>query len=379
MENTEKLVTITEDQLEATVNKAVDKAKDEFARNLPFNATIKTEKPSGNSNLLGALVNAQILGKKKGLGIKDATSMYFDRHKTFSGEIVAKAVNETTDDEGGYLTIPEVYNNILETLKPMSIFRSMPGIKTINVNAAQFEIPKMTTGATAYWVNEQRASASVNAERFGKIVLNPKNLISWSKLTNDLINDSAFNAEQYVQNEILRQIAVTEDAAFLTGTGGSYQPKGLYGWMAAGNVESSSGTSTEQYETDFFKLEENIRSNNIMSPLVWVMNYTTYSALRLKLRVTTGQVAWPELRENTPMLLGYPVKFSNTTSNPSSKIFLLAPDNFMIADRMGINVMVNPIQNDSNFPVGINETLIAVEKRVDCALLYDLAASVIDL
>jgi HK97 family phage major capsid protein len=380
MENQEKLVNITETQLESTINKAVDKAKDEFARTqIPFGKSFRMEKSDeSNPQLLGALVRANITANQKGVSLQDGAKIYNDKSKTYASEIILKSVNETTDNEGAYLTIPEVYNSILETLKPLSIFRSLPGIKQINVNAAQFEIPTMTTGATAYWVNEQRATATINAERFGKITLNPKALISWSKLTKDLINDSAFNAEQFIQNEIIRQIAVTEDAAFLTGLGASNQPKGLYSWLNAANVTTSGGTTTELYEADFFTAETDIRGANIMGNLVWIMNYTTYSSLRTKLRVTTGQVAWPELRDTVPTLLGYPVKFSNTTSNPSSKIFLFAPEHFMIADRTGINVMINPVQNDANFPVGINETLIAVEKRVDCALLYDLAGAVIE-
>lgn len=374
---------ITQEQLDDTVEKAVNIAVEDVKKEMekkenPFAVNFIESKKEENPAYVGAYANAVIHAKKTGNSLEKSANLLMEKNKSYASEVVAKGLYEGSAVDGGYLVIPEVYNQFIELVKAQSLIRSLPGVQQISMSSGSLLINRETTGAGAYWNGEIPGAVTENGHKYGRYTLTPKDLYSWTTISKSLIADSYFNIEQQVQNSIIKQVAITEDAAFLAGTGSSYQPKGIYNWLNASNKISSGGVTTELYEADFFSAELAIRGQNHMDDLYWAMNWATYSALRTKLRVTTGIVAWPELREAEPMLLGYPVKFTNTTSNPSSKIYLLNPSDFLIADRVGLEFTVDPIQNDSNFPVSINETLILAHSRVDCVLLHDTSSAVIE-
>jgi len=88
------------------------------------------------------------------------------------------------------------------------------------------------------------------------------------------------------------------------------------------------------------------------------------------------------LRNPTPTLLGHKVVINDYISKTQgagteTQIFLFQPQEFVIADRLGLDIKVNPPQNDSNYPQDVDETLILVTERLDTFLKHSKACSIL--
>lgn len=382
----ETLISITKDELGALVNEAVTKSvssvREEYARNAkPSFATSQDEVDKNNPQVIGAYVRNLIVANRTNKDIKSVAEEYARRANTLASKIVLKGLNETNDVDGGVFVIPEVSNMFIELLTPQNRLRSINTTK-LRTTSGSLEINREDVGAGAFWTTENPGAVTKSNPQYGKYILTPKKLLSWATISNDLLSDAGFNVEQILQNQIIKAAAKVEEVAFLYG-GGANEPKGIYEWTAAANKFGITGTTAELIETDLFKMETQVNSVRIAEDLVWLMPFRTFSALRTKARAGSGFLAFPELRETAPSLLGHPVVITNNiptnggVGQNESNIFLLNAPDFHIVDRLDQTFKINPVQNDANFPVGIDETLVVSISRVDTLLKYDTGASVL--
>lgn len=89
----------------------------------------------------------------------------------------------------------------------------------------RISFPKLTGGATAYWVGEA-GSITQSAETTGSLLLEPKKLGVLVPINNELMRYVGATAEAMIRNDMARVAALKADAAMLDGTGGT-QVKGL--------------------------------------------------------------------------------------------------------------------------------------------------------
>ncbi len=388
MDNENKKVTnkieLTQEQLEDTISKAIKETLDKdsrekktpFATAFQFKSNEKEEKPA----YFGAALKTLLYAETNKLNIKDASKKYLDKSKTYAAEVINKGLNESAAADGGVFAIPEVSSDFIELLTAQNVLRSI-NTQKIRTNAASLEINREDTGASAYWTGETRTSVTKSAQKFGKYTLTPKVLMSWATISNDLINDVGTNVEQIVSNQIIKAITNKEELAFLNG-GGANEPKGIYQWLAAGNKITSGGSTSALIESDLFSALLAVNGTRASTDLVWLMNYRSLIAMKQKRDATSNILTWPELRDSQPSLLGHPVYVCNNISitqgtGAQTQIFLLDPTEFIIMDRATINFRINPIQNDSNFEHGINETLVVAESRTDSLLRHSTKAACI--
>ena len=123
------------------------------------------------------------------------------------------------------------------------------------------------------------------------------------KVSDELLQDSVFDIENYISAEFARRIGAAEEEAFINGNG-TGRPTGLlHATNGAGTGVSTAGTSIVADE--IFDLVHSIKSV-YRKKAVFLLNDSTVKAIR-KLKDGQGQYLWqPGLKEGQPdTLLNY--------------------------------------------------------------------------
>lgn len=205
---------------------------------------------------------------------------------------VRNALQEGVDTEGGYLVPDEFEKTLVTSLRQKNVIRDHAHVFT--TNSGSHKIPIVTTRGTASWVDEEGAIPEGD-DVFGQQQIGAHKVGTLIKVSEELLNDSAFDLESYFATEFTRRIGDKEEEAFLVGDG---QGKPLGILAATGGAEvgvtaaSSTAITADEIINLFYSLEAPYRKNAI-----WILNDSTIAAVR-KLKDTTGQYLWqPALHE----------------------------------------------------------------------------------
>lgn len=248
--------------------------------------------------------------------------------------VVTDALQIGTDSEGGYLVPDEYEKTLVQALEEENIFRQMA--KVINTSSGDRKIPVVATKGTASWIDEEGAYPESD-DSFDQVSIGAYKLGTMIKVSEELLNDSIFDLEDYIAAEFARRIGAKEEEAFFTGDGKG-KPAGILaetGGAEVGVTAAGAAALTADELIDlFYSLKSPYRRN-----AVWVLNDSTIKAVR-KLKDSQGQYLWqPSLAAGMPdMILGKPVKTSAFMPAAAAGAKTVAFGDFKyywIADRQG--------------------------------------------
>jgi len=246
------------------------------------------------------------------------------------------ALQEGTDSEGGYLVPDEFENTLVESLTEENIVRSLAHVFT--TSAGDRKIPIVTSKGTAAWSGEEQ-SYHESDDVFGQQSIGAHKVTTLIKVSEELLNDSAFNLEGYFTTEFARRIGNKEEEAFLLGDGDN-KPLGILaenGGAQIGVTAASATTITADEIIDlFYSLNSAYRKN-----AVWLLNDSTMKVIR-KLKDQSGQYLWqPALHEGGhETLLGkkiYTSPYFPEIASGSKSVAFGDFSFYWIGDRQGIN------------------------------------------
>ena len=212
------------------------------------------------------------------------------------------ALEEGTDSEGGYLVPDEFEHTLISSLTEENIIRNHAHV--ITTSSGVHKIPIVASHGTAAWMEEEDAYAESD-EVFGQVNLDAFKVGTLIKVSEELLNDSAFDLESYISSEFSRRIGDKEEDAFLNGNG-TNKPTGILNATGGGQVGVTTAKATEITADElidlFHSLKRPYRKN-----AVWILNDSTVKAIR-KLKDGSGQYLWqPAIREGeAPTILGLP-------------------------------------------------------------------------
>ena len=238
-----------------------------------------------------------------------------------------------TDSEGGYLCPDEFEKKLIESLEEENIFRQLATV--IQTSSGDRKIPIVTSKGEAVWMDEEEAY-SLSDDVFGQASLSAYKVGTAIKISEELLNDSAFDLPSYIAKEFARRVGAKEEEAFFVGDGKG-KPTGIF--ADAGGAEDGVTTSGAAITFDdimelFYSLKSPYRKK-----AVWVMNDTTVKALR-KLKDNTGNYIWnPSVQAGVPdMILNRPYYTSSyvPTLEAGSKAIAFGDFKYYwIGDRQG--------------------------------------------
>jgi HK97 family phage major capsid protein len=196
-------------------------------------AELKTLNESIKENKSAAVV--QEVGNKQSFaevlkGIVTRDKRLIDKYqlksasKVFEGE--EKALSEGTPAAGGFLVPTEQSNKIMQLVKEKSIIR---GLATVwPMNSRQLTVPKVSNGATAYWIDEA-ALKTDSTPTFAQMVLTAYKLCCISVVSDELLADANPAVDSILYELFALAIVRGEETAFLQGAAGVGDPiTGIY-------------------------------------------------------------------------------------------------------------------------------------------------------
>lgn len=247
---------------------------------------------------------------------------------------IMNALQEGVDTEGGYLVPDEFEHTLVEALEEENMFRSLAHV--IQTSSGERKIPVVASKGSANWIDEEGPYVDSD-DSFGQVTIGSFKLGTTIKVSEELINDSVFDLENYISKEFARRIGSREEEAFFTGDGNG-KPLGFLAAKGGADVGVTAASATaitaDEIIDLFYSLKTPYRKN-----AVWILNDATVKAVR-KLKDSTGQYLWQSaLTEGTPdRLLGRPVYTSAYMPTAAAGAKTIAFGDFKyywIADRQG--------------------------------------------
>lgn len=286
---------------------------------------------------------------------------------------VRNALQAGVDSEGGY-TVPDEFMRVLvQALREANIIRGHANV--VNTSGGTTKIPVVATKGTASWIDEEGLIPESD-DVFGQQTIDAHKVGTIIKVSEELLNDSAFDLESYFASEFARRIGDKEEDAFFNGNG-EKKPLGILADKGGADVgvTAASGTAitAEEIISLFYSVKAPYRKNAI-----WVFNDATMAAIR-KLKGNDGQFLWQKaLHEGDhETLLGKPVFTSPFMPEIAAGNKIAAFGDFSyywIGDRQGITFRrLNERYADSG-QVGFLAT-----KRVDGKLILPEAIKVLQM
>lgn len=201
-----------------------------------------------------------------------------------------KALSISTDTAGGYLAPIEYVREIIKGVTEISAFRSLVRVRTTAQKSIQ--IPKRTGQFAAQRVAEQGTKSETTGLAYGLEELPVHELYALVDISNQMLEDSAFDMASEIAMEAAEQFEVKEGAEFVSGTGVG-QAEGV---LTNSNVaETNSGSAASIKDASgqadgLIGLKHGIKTAYTRNA-TWGMNRTTLGSVR-KLKDGQGQYIW---------------------------------------------------------------------------------------
>ena len=286
---------------------------------------------------------------------------------------VHNALQVGTDSEGGYLVPDEFERTLIEALEEENIFRQLATI--ITTSSGDRKIPVVATKGSASWVDEEGAIPEAD-DAFGQVSIGAYKLATIIKVSEELINDSVFNLEQYIAKEFGRRIGVKEEEAFFIGDG-TGKPTGIFNATGGAGVgvttASASAITIDEIMDLFYSLKSPYRKN-----AVFVTNDATVKSIR-KLKDGNGQYLWqPSVTAGQPdTILNRPLKTSAYVPGIAAAAKTIAFGDFSyywVADRQG-----RSFQRLNELYAATGQVGFKATQRVDGKLILAEAVKVLQM
>jgi HK97 family phage major capsid protein len=315
-----------------------------------FHAAVKSRNP-GRADMLGNFDYAEF---------KKAFSKYmrFGEHSLTGEE--HKAMSAGVDPDGGYLTTSEMSREIIQVEQANSVVRRIA--RVLPMGRANLEIPAALTRPATGWVGETDSRGDTEEPALGQIDLVAKEIYAQPKATQKLLDDSEFDVEAFLAEQIGLAFAGSEDLAFISGNGVA-RPRGFTTYGTAATPDSSRAWGVLQHiatgqagawpTTDAGIYDVLVDVVTALRPAYrrkarWLMSTEAINKLRKMKTATTLEPLWvPSVSEDQPdRLLGYPVDEAEQMpaigANSLSVAFGDFKRGYWIGDRTGVRLLRDP-------------------------------------
>jgi len=286
---------------------------------------------------------------------------------------VQNALQVGTDSEGGYLVPDEFERTLVDALQEENIFRQLA--RVIYTSTGDRKIPVVASKGTASWVDEE-GQIPDSDDAFGQVTISAFKLATMIKVSEELLNDSFFNLENYIVKEFVRRIGTKEEEAFFIGNG-TGKPTGILNTTGGATVGITAASATaitvDEVIDLYYALKAPYRRN-----AVFIMNDATVKAIR-KLKDGAGQYLWqPSIQAGTPdTILNRPLKTSAYIPTAAASAKTIAFGDFSyywLADRQG-----RSFQRLNELYAATGQVGFRATQRVDGKLILPEAIQVLQM
>jgi len=227
-----------------------------------------------------------------------------------------------TATAGGNLVQTDVAGAAFIDLLRNSLAIEQMGATMLTDLNGNLAIPRMTGGATAYWVAEN-AAPTESQQAFDQVALTPKTVGAFTDIGRRLMLQSSIDVEALVRRDLALVLALAIDLAAVNGSGSSNQPRGILNTSGIGSVAGGTNGLAPAY-THIVDLESAVANvNAAVGSLGYLTNTKVRGALKKtqKFASTNGDPVWEKGNEMNGYKCGVSNQVpSNLTKGSSSGI-----------------------------------------------------------
>ncbi|WP_242008435.1 phage major capsid protein [Sphingomonas ginsenosidivorax] len=273
--------------------------------------------------------------------------------------IEMKAFTGVTGDAGGFAVPKEIDATIDAVLKGISPIRGIANV--VKVGSAGYRKLVTTGGTPSGWAAETDARPGTATPVFTEIAPPMGELYANPSASQAMLDDAAFDVEEWLASEIAMEFAKAEGAAFVGGSGVG-RPRGFLTQATAATGDAARPFGTLQYlasgAAGDFAANPQERLIDLVQSLrgpyrqgaSFVMNASTLARIR-KFKTSDGAFVWaPSLAAGQPAtLLGYPVVEAEDMPDIGANALAIAFGNFragyIVAERSETAILRDPYSN----------------------------------
>jgi len=245
---------------------------------------------------------------------------------------IRAAMSTTTSGEGGYTVATEYYRQLTEAMKLTGGIRAVASTLQTSTGA-QMNFPAADATSEVGEIVGQNAAVTAGDTTFSNLTMDVYKYSSKKiALPFELIQDSMFDIEGYIQALLATRIGRITGQHFTTGTG-TGQPKGLIVAATVGKTAATGGATTVSYD-DLVDLEHSVDPVYRAGLAVgYMMHDSTVKALR-KLKDTQGRPIFvPGYEQGNPggapdRLLGRPIYINQDVASMAANAVSIAFGDF---------------------------------------------------
>ena len=275
-----------------------------------------------------------------------------DANATGDRRLILASMSVGDNSAGGYLAPVEWDRRIHSAERAISPMRRLASVQSISVGG--YTTLWSDDQAGSGWVGETAARPGTTTPAVSQLAFASGEIFANAAATQQLLDDSAIAADQWLIGVITREFARQEDVAFISGDGIN-KPRGLLTYVDGGASDGQHpGGNLTVVDTALTVDALVDASYGLASPYrqgsSWLMSSLTAAAIS-KLRDADGNLIWrPSLIVGQPdTILGRPVELDETMPGPEAGALAIAFGNFelgyQIVDRIGVRVLRDPYTN----------------------------------
>lgn len=271
--------------------------------------------------------------------------------------IELKSFSSASGPEGGFAVPQEIDGLIGATLRDISPIRAIATV--VQTGSAGYRKLVTTGGTPSGWVSETAGRPETDTPDFNEIAPPTGELYANPAASQMMLDDAAFDVEAWLADEIAREFAQAEGAAFVSGSGVN-QPRGFLNAAVTDENDDVRAFGALQYVAS--GASGSFASEDALVDLVhtlrpayrqgasFVMNSATLARIR-KFKTADGAFLWqPSLAQGQPAtLLGYPVVEAEDMPDIAADSQAIAFGNFragyLIAERSATRILRDPFTN----------------------------------
>ncbi|MDF2371975.1 MAG: phage major capsid protein [Rhizobiaceae bacterium] len=322
-------------------------------------------------------INADIAAMRLGGGGEDRVSnadnrraqaalVEFMRHgRPDAMQAITPMAEMKTDGgpEGGFTVPKEIDQTIQDQMLEISPIRGLASVVTTGTSDYHKLVNKR--GGASGWAGERDPRTETDTPSLGDIKPPMGELWAYPSLTNWMMDDSQFNLEMFIRDNVTDEFALQESTAFVTGDGNN-KPLGIMSVDTSETGDDNRAFGTLQFVKTGVAAALSDATHNGVDALIdlvhsvkpsyragpgvgWLMNSTTASLLRkMKTLGDTEHYLWQSstIEGRPDSLLGYPVFECEDMPDVGGNAFPIAFGNwrkgYLIVDRIGTKVVRDP-------------------------------------
>jgi HK97 family phage major capsid protein/HK97 family phage prohead protease len=208
-------------------------------------------------------------------------------------------------------------------------------------------IPKMTSGATAFWLASETTAITESQAAIGQLTLSPKNVAGLTEISHQMMQQGDPSAEQLILSDLAQTVAIAADLGALSGDGVGGTPTGITNTVGLG-TGFDPGVAAIDYTHFLGAQQDVVTANAMLGGMGYVLDPATTVKAMTRVKFTgTASPIW-----DGNILEGDCAGFRGMTSNQMAADTGLfgAWATAVIAEWGTLELATNPNQN---FAAGI--------------------------